>query len=121
MNRRFREVRCTADMVGIEVGEHDVPNIFAAEAESVELDGRRLGGFEYRSGDEPDRSHPSLRVGAVVDAEAGVNEHQAVVGFDQQYVAYALRTANGVHGAAVEMVDLHRFARPRPLSSMLQL
>src|SRR6476661_1683529 len=93
----------------------------AAEAESVELDGRRLDGFEDRSGDEPDRSHPSLRVGAVVDAEAGVNEHQAVVGFDQQHVAYALRTANGVHGAAVEMVDLHRFARPRPLSSMLQL
>ena len=121
MNLGLREVRCTADMVGIQVGEHDVPDIVAAEAESVELDRRRLGGLENRSGDEPDRSHPPLRIGAVVDAEAGVDEHQAVVGFDQQHMAHALRTANRVHGAAVEMVDLHRFRRFRSSTSMVQL
>ena len=37
VNSRAREVRCTADMVGIEVGEHDVANIVAAEPQSVEL------------------------------------------------------------------------------------
>ena len=100
-------------MVGIEVGEHDVADILAAEAESVELVGRRLGGLEHRSGDEPDRPHPSLRIGAVVDSEAGVDEDQAVVGLHQQHMAYALGTANRVHGAAVEMVDLHRSARPQ--------
>ena len=67
-------------MVGIEVGEHDVANIVAVEPQSVELVCRRLGGLEHRSGDEPDRSHPLLRVGAVVDSESGIDEDQSVVG-----------------------------------------
>ncbi len=107
-------------MIGVQVGEDDVPNVVAAEAESVELVRRRLGGLEHGPGDEPDRSHPSLRVGAVVDSEAGVDEDQAVVGFDQQHMADALRPADRVHGAAVEMVNLHcspagASTSPRPI------
>ena len=120
MNPRVREVRRAADVVGVQVGEDDVANLLAAEAESVELVGSGLGGSKLGSGDEADRSHPPLRVGAVVDSEAGVDEDQAVVGLHQQHVAHALRSANRVHGAAVEMVDLHwsparASTSPRPI------
>ena len=67
-----------------------------------------LGGEEFRPGEEPNRPHPSLRIGAVVDAEAGVDENETVVCFQQQDMAYAYGPLRGVHGAAVEVVDLHR-------------
>lgn len=35
------------------------------------------------------RPDASLRVGAVVDSEAGVDENQTVIGFDQQHVTDA--------------------------------
>ena len=91
----MRKIRCTADMVGVQMGEDDVAHVLAAESEPVELVCRGLGGDEYRPGEEPNRPHPSLRIGAVVDAEAGVDENQAVVCFEQQDMAYAYGPAGG--------------------------
>ncbi len=108
MDLRVRKIRCAADMVGVEMREDDVADVLAAEAESVELVCRRFGRDEHRPGEEPDRPHPSRRVGAVVQAEAGVDEDQTVVGFDEQDVTDAYRSTRRVHGAAVEVVDLHR-------------
>ena len=47
---RVREIRCAADVVGVEVGEHDVADVLAAEAESVELVCRRLGRIRTQGG-----------------------------------------------------------------------
>jgi len=78
-----REVGDAADVVGVEVCDHDVANVLAAEAEPVELACRGLGRHEHRSGDEPHRAHPSWWVGAVVDPEAGVDENQTILGLDE--------------------------------------
>ena len=83
----------------------------ALKAHPVELVCDGLGGFENRPGDEADRPDPALWVCAVVDTEAGVDEDEAVVGFQEQDMAYAFRALDRVHGAAVEMVDLHRLPR----------
>ncbi len=117
---RVRKVRRAADMVAVQVGQDDVADVLAAVPQSVELVGRRLACLKDRPGEEPDRAHPSFRVGAVVDAVAGVDEDQTVVGLHHQHMTDALRTANGVHGAAVEMVDLHcsptrASTSPRPI------
>ena len=101
------EVGDTADVIGVEVRDHDVANVLAAEAESVELVCRGLARHEHRSGDEADRAHPCWRVGAVVDPEAGVDENQAVIGLDEQHMTDAVGRARRVHRAAIEMVDLH--------------
>ncbi len=79
-------------MVGVQVGEDDVADVLAAEAESVELVCRGFGGTKLGPREEPDRPDPSLRVGAVVDAESGVDEDQAVVGLDQQDMTHADRS-----------------------------
>ena len=107
MNLGVRKIRDAADVVRVEVGENDVADVLAAEAELIELVGRGLGGDEHRPGDEPHRPDPFCRIGAVLEAEAGVDEDQAVVGLDQQNVADTVRGPRRVHRAAVEMMNLH--------------
>ena len=107
MNARVRKIRDAADVIRVEVCDNDVADVLTAEAESLELVGRGLGMDEHRPGDEPHRPDPSWRIGAVVKAEPGVDEDQAVVGLDQQHVTNTVGSPRRVHRAAVEVMNLH--------------
>jgi len=53
-------------------------------------------------------------------SEPGIDEDQAVVGLQQQYMTHALGSEDRVHGPAVEVVNLHCWATsastsPRPI------
>ena len=117
---RMRKIRYAADMVRVEVRDHNVADVLKAEAELVDLVRRRFGGHQHGSGDEPDRPHSSRRIGAVVQAETGIDEDQPVVCLDEQHVTDTRGSAGKVHRAAVEVVNLHcsptrASTSPRPI------
>ncbi len=81
VNLGVREVGQTADVVQVEVRDDDVADIVTREPELLDLVG---GGFvvaEDGSEKVAQRSDPPGGFGAVVRAEAGVDQHQAAVGF----------------------------------------
>ena len=94
---RMRKIRYAADMVRVEVRDHNVADVLTAEAELVDLVRRRFGGHQHGSGDEPDRPHSSRRIGAVVQAETGIDEDQPVVCLDEQHVTDTRGSAGNVH------------------------
>ena len=107
MNLRVRKIRDAADVIRIEVRDDDVADVLVVEAELFELVGRRLGRDEHRPGDEPHRPDSFGRIGAVLEAEPGVDEDQAGVGLEQQDVTNTVGRPRRVHGAAVEVTNLH--------------
>ena len=85
--------------------DDDVPHIISGEAKPFDLVSDGFLVAQNRPDNVTSRSH-ARRIGAVQRAEATVHQDQAVVGLDQQHVADH-RSGRQVHGAAVEMMDLH--------------
>jgi hypothetical protein len=125
---RPREVADPADVVEVEVGQHDVPDLLRPVPEPGDLADRGLVGVEPRVG-EPDEPLPSEPAGSRRSARAqpAVDEDEPVAGLDQQAVAdhrAALEQPAGAvdqppagrpHGGAVEVVDAHAKTVPRAL------
>ena len=81
------EVGQAAGVVEVEVGGDDVADVAGGEAERLELRQRRRLDSRPRPHQRP-KTGPSWRgLRASVDAEAGVDEDQPVVGLDRQAVA----------------------------------
>lgn len=83
VNSRVREVGEAADVVGVEVGDDDMPYVVTSETEPFDLTGGCLRRIEYGPHDVPYRTYPALGVGDVAETIAGVDEDQAVVGLDK--------------------------------------
>ena len=80
------KVRDAADVVHVEMCDDDVADVRAGEAESLDLAQRRLVVVEHRL-EEVARGPDAGVVVTVVRPVSGVDENQAVVGLDEQYVA----------------------------------
>ncbi len=105
-----------ADVVHVEMRDDDVADIGAGEAEALHLAQRRLAVVEHRL-EEVARGPDAGVVVAVVRPVSGVDENQAVVGLDEQYVTDDSRCYVRVHRPAVQMVDLHSSPDPARASS----
>ena len=113
------KVRHAARMVAIEMRQQQMPYVIGREAERLHLADGRLGRIKPRRG-LPDPFAPEpRRVADVVEPDAGVDQHEAVIALDQQAVTDHPRPledaaaavheplADRAHGAGVEMVDAH--------------
>lgn len=103
------EVGQATDVVGVEVGQDDMAYVVRVELHPWELTNGRFCGVE----DGPDEAACGAEsrswVEGVREPEAGVDEHQPAGSLEQEYVAdQAARGARWPHGAAVEMMDVHR-------------
>jgi hypothetical protein len=91
------------------------------EPEALDLSDRRHLRAEFRAEHaQEERAEALPRIGDVAQAKTGVDEHQAVVGFDQQAMrgevaafdetcpGLALALAGRAGGHAIEMMDPHR-------------
>lgn len=115
------EIGDAADVVDVEVRDHDVADVVAAEAEPFQL---THGGFvmvEYRPDEPPHRPDAPGGVVAVTRAEAAVDEDQAVLRLRHQHVADRGWTPGRMHGSAVEVVNLHTCSSTRVMSPRRQL
>jgi hypothetical protein len=108
MNNCVREIRDPADVVEVEMRRDDMTDVFGSEAETFDLSYRGLVAVERRPEQEPRRPQSARRIGDVIDAEAGVDENQTVVGFDEQDVADLPWCPRRKHGPAIEVVNPHR-------------
>ena len=119
MHLRLGEIRHAAGMVAVEMRQQQVPHVARRITERLDLPNCRLGRVEPRRG-LPDPFAPEpLRLGDVVEPDAGIDERKAVDGLDQQAVAHhprPLEEAAGAvhqtppdraHGAGVEVMDAH--------------
>ena len=107
----------------------DVAYVVRIEAELADLRDGGLGDVEAGTHDRRERAPELTRVADVVQAEAGVDEHEAVGALDQQAVADQVglgeqpalagehARAARAHGAAAEVVDRAR-ERCSPPSSL---
>lgn len=111
------EVRDPPDVVGIEVGEHDVAHVLAPETEALDLAGGGLLGVEERPHGQTEGAHPARGLGDVPQAVPGVDEDQAPpVRLDQQHMAHE-GGARRAHGAAVQVMHLHGASFLRTISA----
>src|SRR6185437_15431690 len=99
------EVGESAGVVHVEMCDDDVPDVISLQTHLFDLAGDRLLVAQDSSDYVLGRSHPR-RVGAIICAEAAVDQDQPVVGLDKQHVADH-RGGRHVHGAAVEVMNLH--------------
>jgi hypothetical protein len=106
MDLGVRKVGKPADMVEVEVRDHDVAHVVSVEAQSFDLAGGRFLRVENRFNDVPRRSE-SPGICAILQPETGVDKDHTVVCFDQQHVAHQ-RGSGHIHRPAVEVMDLHR-------------
>jgi hypothetical protein len=132
------EVGQPARVVEVEVGDGDVADVGRVEAQAADLLHGRLTELGLRAKADRERhAETSVRAGDVVSAEAGVDQHEAVPGLDQQAVAAHARAPEAAlagdqsapvraEGAAVEVVNRHpgvslshaRGWRARPLRQL---
>ena len=83
------EVGEAADVIQVEVGDDDVAYVVTAKPESSNLIRGCLAAVQPGPGGVPDLPYPLCGVGAVLIAEAGVDQYDSVVlGFDEQHVAH---------------------------------
>lgn len=108
MDPRLREVVQTAGVVEIEVRQHDVANVLGPEAEAFDLadGGHFLTKIGAQQGQE-EAAQTATRVRDVTQTEAGVDEGEAFVAFNQQAVAaqpaaLGQRSSPPVHETAAE-------------------
>ena len=106
-------------MIAVEMRQQEMPHIGGRIAERLDLLHGRLGRIEPRRGlPHPFATEPR-RVRDIVEPDAGIDQHQAVRGLDQEAMTHhpgALKDAAGAvhqppadraHGAGIEMVDAH--------------
>ena len=111
------EVRESAGMVDVEVSGNDPANVARREPKRLDLAKRSLSLVELRAYRCTERLAEELWRPHLVEAEAGVDEHECLAGFDQQDVRAHLPggprravpaeplAAVGAHGRAPQMVD----------------
>jgi hypothetical protein len=102
----LREVTDTADVVEVQVGQDDVLHISRVEAEAFNAGDRRVGVVPIGLEHMPDHSEPA-KIGQVVAAEAGVDEHQSVRRLDEQDVGDEGTQPMGTHEGADEVMHTH--------------
>ncbi len=112
-----REVRQPARVVDVEVGEDDVADVSRVEACGLDLGEGDLAGLKLRAGEGEERTGELSWVLQVPGPEAGIDEHEAIGGLDEQHVAddpsrlkpaaVAIDQAPAprTHRPAVQMVD----------------
>jgi hypothetical protein len=120
MDGGVREILDAAGMVEVEVGHHDMAHVRGGEAERAHL---RDGGFLGTELDvvelEEELRQPAVRMIDVAGAEAGIDQDQPSIAFDQQAMAHEVsqRTVAGAveqsaagraAGSAVKMMNAHR-------------
>ena len=82
------EIGYTANVVVVEISDDDVAHVVTAKAKSLNLiDGGFLA-VEHRADEASGRSDPPGRVVTVFRSEARVDQHQTVLGLDEQHVAH---------------------------------
>lgn len=110
---RVGEIRDTADVIGVEVGDDDVADVGVSVPELLDLAEGGFGRIERRpeevSADPPEACGPA----AVEGAEAGVDQDQPSRRLDQQYVTHQRARPQRPHRAAVQVMNLHG-CPPRP-------
>jgi hypothetical protein len=103
-----REVWQAAGMVKVQMGHDDVPDVFGGAAEASDLaDG---GALWVIVATEVESEEPNLgrRVGVVMQPEAGVYEHRAAIGIQEQAsAAYVPAREPRGHRRAVKNADWH--------------
>lgn len=118
MNLRIGEVRQSACVIEIQVGDHDVADIGRAVAECGHVGQRRFSLVEFRPRHCDERTpESSTGLGDVGCPNAGVDQYEAVIAFHEQAMTdHPPRTepaprradqlaAVRTHRAAIEMVD----------------
>lgn len=128
VNLGVGKVRQAAGVIEVEVRRDDVADVGGVEAPFADLGYGRLGGFNARANDGPERLAELARVARVVEAEAGVDEHQPFSSLDEEAVTdkpcagqpaaltgEQTRPARA-HRAAVQVVNRARcrIQRPQP-------
>ena len=97
-----------ADVVAVEVSNDDVAHVITAKAKLLNLIDGGLRRIQNWADQMPRGSHPPGWIAAILRSEAAVDQHQTVIGLDEQHVADHLAAPERVHGSAVEVVNLHR-------------
>ena len=82
-----REVRYSADVVEVEMGDHDMADVIGAEAECCDVVGGGFAAQQPGPNDMAESSDPAGGVVAVMGTEAAVDQDESIVGLDQQDVA----------------------------------
>src|SRR4051812_1483934 len=85
------EVGDAADVIRVEVGDHDVADIARVVPEVGDLAYGGFGRIEGGPDQEPRRPEPSPRRRDVLQTDAGVDEREAVSGLNEQHVTHELR------------------------------
>jgi hypothetical protein len=103
-----REVRQAAGMVKVQMGHDDVPDVFGGAAEASDLaDGGALRGI-VTAEVESEEADLGRRVGIVMQPEAGVYQHRAMIGvYEQTGAAYVPAREPRGHRSAVKNADGH--------------
>ena len=81
------KVRQASRVVEVEMRRDDVAHVARLEAELADLGDGRLGGVGARARDRGERNAELARVAGVVEAEAGVDQHEPLGALDEQAVA----------------------------------
>ena len=113
------KVRNSAGMIAVEMRQQEVPHLARRITQCLDLLKRRLGRIEPRRRlPDPSATKPLWRCD-VVEAKAGIDKRETIIGLDQQAVTDHARplkeTAGAVHqtppdrahGAGIEMMDAH--------------
>ncbi len=107
-------------MVEVQIREHDVPHVARRKAQRLDLPQRGFGLVEpdIEHG-RPKAAQPSTRLPDVLQAVAGIDQHESALGLDQQAMRADIRVkaaagtiiegaAQRAVTAAVEVMDTHR-------------
>lgn len=120
MDHRLGKVGQTAGMVEIQMGQHNMPNVFGSEAQLPDLGQRRIPLLELDIVEYGKKTtQPPMGMKNIAGAKTGVNQHQPVIiRFDQQAVAdqarrqplaetIKQRATDRTHATAVQMMNSH--------------
>ena len=117
MDRRPGEILDAAGVVEIEMRHDDVPHVARREAESLDLPDRGQPRVEADVVEhDEERADAPIGVAHVLQAEAGIDEDEPLVGLEEQAVTGELRgraaadaveygAAERLHQSAIEVVD----------------
>ncbi len=121
MHARLWKVADAARVIEVEMRQDDMTHILRLKAEIDDLLPGAEPAIELNIIEKPEKARQPARVRHILQADAGIHQHQSVrVGFQQQTVAAEVsqrraaesvveRAAEGTHTAAVEVMNAHGF------------
>ncbi len=108
MHLRLREIRQTASMVKVQVGQDDMLHILRRVTQPGNLTNRTVLGVLVNAKIELEKSNHAGGVEIIMQAEAGIHQNKALVGFHQQAGPADMPVRKpGGHGSAIEDEDGH--------------